>query len=62
MKQFSGIHTLQTTGQIFFKFGMQGSIYGEHKICEFDKISPVVIEIQTASDNGRHTSQMNLTN
>ena len=37
MGQFSGTHILQTTELISFKFGMYGHIYGEHKICEFDR-------------------------
>ena len=30
----------------FIKFGMQGGVYGGHKICKFDGNWPVVIEIQ----------------
>ena len=35
--QFSGTHISRTTRLISFKFGMQDRVYGEHKICEFDR-------------------------
>ena len=37
IRQFSGTHTLQTTGPISFKFGTKCRIYGGHIICEFDR-------------------------
>ena len=40
MGQFSGTHISQTTMPISFKFGMQGRVYREHKICELDRNWP----------------------
>ena len=48
MGQFSGTHISQTTGQIFFKFGMYrvAYVYGGHKYVNLIEIGPVVIEIR----------------
>ena len=51
MGQFSGTYISQTTGLIYFKFGMYGSVHRGHKILNIIEIGPVVIEIQQVKNS-----------
>ena len=57
---FSETYISQTTGPMSFKLGMLSCIYVGHKICEFDRNRPVVIEIRGV-ENGELAVAVNNT-